>query len=115
MLKAGTVPQHFCGNTSRKGTVKMDTNHKELDNLSKDMIQCKKDGYGVHYGNWKAAQNPVEYKKPPLPSDWRVCPWCNTPFKLKNNRKRIYCDVYCQRAAQEARERQKKKECGANQ
>ena len=82
----------------------MSRKHKELDNISKIMIQCDKDGYGVHYGHWIADHNPVEIKKPPLPSDWRVCPWCGTPFKLKNNRKRIYCEVYCQRAAQHAKD-----------
>lgn len=93
----------------------MSRKHKELDNLSKDMIQCEKDGYGVHYGRWKAAQNPVKIEKPPLPSDWRVCAWCGTPFKLKTNRKRLYCEISCQRTAQNEKDKQKKKERGTKE
>ena len=30
---------------------------KKLDKLSLDMIECKKAGYGCHYGAWKATQD----------------------------------------------------------
>jgi hypothetical protein len=37
---------------------------KKLDNFTKDLIQCKADGYGCHYGAWYAAQNrPVVIEK----------------------------------------------------
>lgn len=72
---------------------------KQIDKLSLDMIQCKKDGFGVHYGRWKATQKPVEIEEPPLPEGWRVCVWCGNPYKPKTKRPTKYCEVYCQNAA----------------
>ena len=80
---------------------------KQLDKLSLDMIQCKKDGFGVHYGAWKATQKPVEIEKPALPEGWRVCEWCGKPFKPKTKRPTKYCEVYCQNEAQRERYRQR--------
>lgn len=76
---------------------------KELDKLSLDMIQCKKDGFGCHYGAWKALQDkPVEVieKKVEIPEGWRVCKNCGNLFKLGSyGKNRVYCDVTCQRQA----------------
>lgn len=80
---------------------------KQLDKLSLDMIQCKRDGFGVHYGAWKATQVPVKTEEPPLPDDWRICAWCGKPFKLKTKRNKIYCECFCQIEAQRERDREK--------
>ncbi|MBO5953316.1 MAG: hypothetical protein J6Q53_04250 [Oscillospiraceae bacterium] len=87
----------------------MDSVHKEMDNLSRQMIQCKKDGFGCHYGAWKATQDPVEYERPPLPGDWRKCAWCGKPFRIKYNMQQKYCEAYCQKLAGDERNRKKKK------
>lgn len=87
---------------------------KELDKLSLDMIQCKKDGYGCHYGAWYAAQNrPVVIeKKGDIPEGCKICIRCGKPFMPKkfSNGKQIYCDVTCQRAAQRERDKDKIRE-----
>lgn len=80
---------------------------KQLDKLSLDMIQCKKDGYGVHYGKWKAAQKPVEIEPDETPDGWRVCAHCGKPFKPKTKRIQLYCEAYCQMEAQRERYRLK--------
>ena len=81
---------------------------KQLDNLSRDMIQCEKDGYGPWYGRWKAAQprvkpEPVEV----LPEGWKVCPYCGKPFKPKHKQQK-YCEAVCSYKAQKERYREKK-------
>ena len=87
---------------------------KELDKLSLDMIQCKKDGYGCHYGDWYAAQNrPVVIKKKDeIPEGYKACIRCGKLFKPNKfcNGKQIYCDIDCQRAAQRERSKAKRKE-----
>ena len=80
---------------------------KQLDKLSLDMIQCKKDGYGVHYGKWKANQKPVEIEPDDTPDGWRVCAHCGKPFKPKTKRIQLYCEAYCQMEAQRERYRLK--------
>ena len=81
---------------------------KRMDNLSKDMIQCKKDGYGVHYGKWKAMQKPVTMKKK-IPDGWLVCENCGVPFKPNRTDQR-FCDSYCQRQAYAERVRKQQAE-----
>lgn len=74
--------------------------NRDLDKLSLDMIQCEKDGYGCHYGAWKAAQDrPVTIEKE-IPDGWLVCQRCGRVFKPKTKRKQFYCDAMCQRAVQ---------------
>lgn len=83
---------------------------KEPDKLALDMIQCKKDGFGCHYGAWKAAQdNPVKIEKEEneIPDGWRVCEWCGKPYKPKTKRPQKYCECACQYEA--AKERGRKK------
>lgn len=71
---------------------------REPTKLDLDMIQCVKDGYGCHYGAWKAAQKPVPIKRDVIPEGWRVCIGCGKPFKPKTlHSKQIYCDVTCQK------------------
>ena len=86
---------------------------KILDNLSLDMIQCEKDGYGVHYGKWKAMQKPVEIEQPGIPEGWLVCQYCGIPFKPKTRRPQKYCQHICGVRAMDER-RKKKKEGSIN-
>lgn len=78
---------------------------KEMDKLAQDAAAAL--AANMSYGKYKAMQNPVKIEKPALRAGWKICPWCGTPFKLKNNRVKIYCDIICQKAAQGARERQR--------
>ena len=71
---------------------------KKLDKLSKDMIQCAKDGFGVHYGRWKATQEvvaPVKVDK--TPKNWKTCPVCGEKFKPKGGK--VYCSDHCRYTA----------------
>lgn len=80
---------------------------KKLDKLSLDMIQCKKDGYGVHYGRWKATQEPVKPEESPLPDGWLICAHCGKRFKPKTGRPTKYCEAYCANAAFKVRKRER--------
>lgn len=81
---------------------------KELDNLSLDMIQCKKDGYGCHYGKWKAMQGCGEVKEKQLPEGWKICEWCGKWYKPKQQKcNQKYCEPFCQQQAQSARRHEK--------
>ena len=72
---------------------------KEPTKLELDMIQCVKDGYGIHYGAWKAAQKPSPIvKKDGIPEGWRVCIGCGKAFKPKTpHSKQVYCEPLCQK------------------
>jgi hypothetical protein len=80
----------------------------ELDKLSLDMIECKKAGFGCHYGSWKATQNPVKTEKKDLPEGWRVCAYCGTAYKPTSRRPQTYCGAYCQRQAFDEKTRGKR-------
>lgn len=71
---------------------------KEMDKLSKEAIQCEKDGYGVHYGAWKAAQAPVKIEPKPdvIGIPVRTCAWCGAEFYREDPRA-IYCGDKCRR------------------
>ena len=71
-----------------------------VDKLTLDMIQCEKDGFGVHYGAWRAAQ----YEKnggvvpPRKPKGYkRICLNCGKEFYAMVNRERKYCDERCRK------------------
>ena len=67
---------------------------KELDKLSQEMIQCEKDGYGVHYGRWKATQPIVKPVPVEIPEGMKACANCGRLFKIvKANSK--YCGAQC--------------------
>ena len=57
---------------------------KDLSPLDLDLIQCEKDGFGCHYGKWKATQ---EQKKiePEQPNKFpvRICEYCGGEFTRK--------------------------------
>jgi hypothetical protein len=79
---------------------------KELDNLSKDMIQCAKDGFGCHYGRWKATQPIVAVvKDDTLPDGWKLCEYCGKPFKGISPKR--FCDVLCRNKAYYEKNRDK--------
>lgn len=83
-----------------------------MDNLDKCMIQCKKDGYGCHYGAWRAAQGDIPIVVDEIPKGMKKCLYCGDLFKpvTKNNK---YCGAYCQnRASTERCKRRKKEENG---
>jgi hypothetical protein len=73
------------------------TKKVKLDKLAQDMIQCKKDGFGVHYGAWRAAQ----YEKnkgqiPEKPKGYKhTCVHCETEFYTRINRKQKFCCDSC--------------------
>ena len=80
-------------------------NEKVLDQLTLDMRECEKAGYGCHYGKWKAMQKPVTVEKEKrIPDGWRVCENCGEAFK-PNQKHQRFCDVYCQRRAYDERVR----------
>lgn len=83
---------------------------KKLDKLSLDMIQCEKDGFGVHYGRWKALQEPVKIvPRTETPDGWRKCEWCGTPYKPSNKGVQKFCQAYCQISASQDRIQKRKK------
>ena len=83
---------------------------RRLDKLDLEMIQCEKDGYGVHYGRWKAAKDagllrrPVA-KKPVNPPEItgqqkrHFCVRCGEMVP-DNTRQRLYCSKECAKRAQ---------------
>lgn len=85
-----------------------------MDNLSKCMIQCKKDGYGSHYGAWRAAQGDVLIVNDNgIPEGFMKCPRCGELFKPKTKQK--YCGAYCQNRASVDRCKKKRKEGAENE
>lgn len=65
-----------------------------MDNLSADMIQCKKDGFGCHYGAWKALQGEKPVPKPEPSENASRCAHCGKEFVNKYGRRK-YCDKTC--------------------
>ena len=83
---------------------------KELDNLSLDMIRCKADGFGCHYGHWKALHGDTKEApevEEPAPQGGLICQYCGKPFKPKTYRRQKYCDSLCQYDAVKERQRLK--------
>lgn len=69
---------------------------KDLSPLDLDLIQCVKDGFGCHYGKWKATQ---EQKKiePEQPNKFpvRICEYCCKEFTRKHFRPVRFCSDEC--------------------
>ena len=83
---------------------------KELDNLSKDMIRCRAEGFGCHYGDWKIGNwNTKEKVEEVAPQGWLICQRCGKSFKPKTKRPQKYCDAVCQREATIERNMDKKR------
>lgn len=76
----------------------------KLDKLSLDMIQCEKDGYGVHYGAWRAAQEAKKAQTPPQakcdqPERYKyICQKCGKEFYATNGKPRKFCSDQCRSA-----------------
>jgi hypothetical protein len=84
---------------------------REPDNLALDMMRCKADGFGCHYGDWKAIHGDTKTApEDPTPKGWLICKYCGRPFKPKTKRSQTYCEVECQKAAQRERDREKYRE-----
>lgn len=81
-----------------------------MDNLSKCMIQCKADGFGCHYGDWRAAHGETCEPETVIPEGWRQCEHCGKLFKPYNKRLQRFCEAGCQIDAANARRKQKMKE-----
>lgn len=80
-----------------------------MDNLSKCMIQCKADGYGVHYGAWRAAQGGVFLmKEDTIPAGWKKCEHCGEVYKPSRSDQK-FCGAYCQSQAAYIRSKNKNK------
>lgn len=73
---------------------------KDLSPLDLDLIQCEKDGFGCHYGKWKATQQAkkAEAKEPKLIIK-RICENCGIEFVRNDNRPCKYCCDECRVAA----------------
>ena len=67
----------------------------ETDNLVLEMRRCERDGYGVHYGRWKATQ-PFRVKpKEVVEDEWtRICPYCKDEF-YPSRANQVYCRPKC--------------------
>ena len=81
---------------------------KELDKLSLDMIECEKAGFGVHYGRWKATQEPVKIVPVVIPEGWKPCEYCGKPFKSKQGQR--FCEIGCRNDAYAKKNKQLKAE-----
>lgn len=79
-----------------------------MDNLSADMIQCKKDGFGCHYGKWKALQEEKKIARVEAEESEfvRQCKYCGKKF-LIGKRGRLYCNTNCGAMATYYRNREK--------
>ena len=85
---------------------------KKLDQLTLDVIQCEKDGYGCHYGRWKAAQPPKPQTPPELPEGWLICPQCGKWFKpTRRNSNQKFCNMYCQEQDASNRRKERRQQC----
>lgn len=80
-----------------------------MDNLSKCMIQCKAEGFGCHYGAWRATKGDVLIvKKDEIPEGWKKCEHCGDVYKPTRSDQK-YCGAYCQSQAAYIRSKNKNK------
>lgn len=70
-----------------------------MDKLAADMIQCRKDGFGCHYGKWKALQPSVFVKREPkkkIDDVSKKCENCGSEFISYRKGKRFCCESCAQ-------------------
>lgn len=79
-----------------------------MDNLARCMIQCKAEGFGCHYGAWRATKGDVLIVKE-IPEGWRKCEYCGEVFKPYNKTLQRFCGAYCQGKAAYERSKNKNK------
>ena len=82
-----------------------------MDNLDRCMILCEKEGFGVHYGAWRASKGvePVFEVDVVIPEGWKKCEHCDEVYKPSRSDQK-YCGAYCQSKASNKRFKRKKKE-----
>lgn len=88
------------------------------DNLTRDMREAKRLGYGVHYGKYKADHPHTKEPEPPKTDPGKIittCPCCGEQFVQTTPRPKKYCSEYCcrvynNRKVKERREAEKEKE-----
>ena len=80
-----------------------------IDELSRDAMLAKQ--AGLTYGKWRALQWEEECKKNPeakackkeqIPEGWEKCEYCRKLFKKQTTKR--FCDIYCRRMANYAKE-----------
>lgn len=81
--------------------------HKQPDRLSQDASAAL--AAGMSYGKYMAAKEPVKVTMPARSGIWRTCPYCGKEFVRYDKMRQIYCGFRCQRAAQDAREYERRK------
>ena len=83
-----------------------------MDNLDRCMILCEKEGFGVHYGAWRATKGiePVFEVEVKIPEGWKACLYCGKIFKPAKRSDQKFCDAVCQSKASNKRFKRKKKE-----
>lgn len=78
---------------------------KNMDLLTQDARAAR--AANMSYGKWRAMRwlkgDIEEIQAPEKPEGMKACPWCGTLFKP--NRNQQYCDIMCQRQAQEERKK----------
>ena len=81
-----------------------------MDNLSRCMILCEKEGFGVRYGAWRATKGdaPVFETEAVIPKGWRACEYCGRLYKPYNKRPQKYCEAECQNRASLMRQRKRR-------
>lgn len=84
-----------------------------MDNLSRCMILCEKEGYGPHYGIWRATKGeaPIFEVEVVTPEGWKKCEYCGDQFKPSRSDQK-FCGAYCQSKASNKRCKKKKKRKG---
>lgn len=96
-----------------------------MDQLAKDMVQCKADGYGCHYGAWHAAVKEPQMalpeerypkKKPAEKSDRPRCIVCGAEIP-KESKHKVTCGHTCAdvRRRQQAQERKERRRQAAQE
>lgn len=74
-----------------------------LDNLTRDVLEAERLGYGCHYGNYKADHPHTRPAadaliiEPEKPEEIRICKHCGTSFVRQRNL-RDFCSGVCKRA-----------------
>lgn len=76
-----------------------------MDNLARNAMLARK--AGMSYGQWKALQPNTREEREPIQKG-RVCLHCGKIFIPKTNNNQKYCEFYCQNAAAQKRERERR-------
>ena len=94
----------------RLGSEKPKKPGKHMDNLTRDVLEAERLGYGCHYGRYKADHPHTSPAEPaprcvpkkdttPISERPRTCVMCGKTFYSSNPRPLKYCGPECQYAA----------------